>query len=190
MLCRAFLALSIVALCAPAYAAEVEIGTKAPDLKGLVGADGKEYNLADMKDKKVVVVCFTCNSCPVAVAYEDRFIEFQKKYAGKGVQFLAVNANKKTEDIAAVKTRVEEKGINYPYVFDKTGTSATAYGALVTPHIFVLDQDRKVAYVGAFDDKQNGPTKGYVADAVEALLAGKKVEFTNSRAIGCGIQNK
>jgi hypothetical protein len=63
MLRRAFLALSIVALCAPAYAAELEIGAKAPDLKGLLGTDGKEYNLADMKDK-VVVVCFTCNICP------------------------------------------------------------------------------------------------------------------------------
>jgi len=188
MLRRAFLALSILALCAPVYAAEVEIGAKAPDLKGLIGADGKEYNLADMKDK-VIVVCFTCNSCPVAVAYEDRFVEFQKKYAAKGVKFIAVNANKKTEDIAAVKTRVEEKGINYPYVFDKSGESATAYGARVTPHIFVLDQDRKVAYVGSFDDKQTGPTKNYVNDAVDALLAGKKVEFTNSRAFGCGIQN-
>ena len=190
MLRRAFLALSIVALCAPAYAAEVEIGAKAPDLKGLVGTDGKEYSLEGMKDKKVVVVCFTCNICPVAVAYEDRFIEFQKKYGAKGVQFVAVNANKKTEDIAAMKTRAEEKGFNFPYVYDKTGESATQYGARVTPHIFVLDQDRKVAYVGSFDDKQNNPSKNYVADAVDALLAGKKVETTNSKAFGCGIQNK
>src|SRR5262245_62581770 len=130
MLRRAFLALSVVALCAPAYAAELEIGAKAPDLKGLIGTDGKEYNLAAMKDK-VVVVCFTCNICPVAVAYEDRFIEFQKKYANKGVKFIALNANKKTEDIAVMKTRAEEKGFNFPYVYDKTGESATAYGARV-----------------------------------------------------------
>ena len=158
MLRRAFLALSVVALCAPAYAAELEVGAKAPDLTGLIGTDGKEYNLADMKDK-VVVVCFTCNACPVAVAYEDRFIEFQKKYGSKGVKFIALNANKKTEDIAAVKTRAEEKGFNFPYVYDKSGESATAYGARVTPHIFVLDQNRHVAYVGSFDDDLNKPTK-------------------------------
>jgi hypothetical protein len=75
-------------------------------------------------------------------------------------------------------------------VYDKTGESATAYGARVTPHIFVLDKNRKVAYVGSFDDKQVSPTKNYVNDAVDALLAGKKVEFTNSKAFGCGIQNK
>src|SRR4029450_6236831 len=104
---------------------------------------------------------------PAAVAYEDRFIEFQKKYAGKGVKFIAVNANKKTEDIPVMKTRVEEKGINYPYVFDKSGESATAYGAGVPPHIFVLDKARKVSYVGSFDDKQTSPTKHYVNDAVD-----------------------
>ena len=188
MLRRAFLALSILALCAPAYAAELEIGAKAPELKGLAGVDGKEYNLADFKDK-IVVVCFTCYTCPVAIAYEDRFIEFQKKYAGKGVKFVAINANRQTADFAVMKTKAEEKGFNFPCVYDKTGESATAFGARVTPHIFVLDQDRKVAYVGAFDDKQTGPTKSYVNDAVDALLAGKKVEFTNSRAFGCGIQN-
>jgi peroxiredoxin len=189
MLRRTFLALSLVALCAPAYSAELEIGAKAPEFKNLPGVDGKEYSLGEMKDAKVVVVCFTCNICPVAVAYEDRFVEFTKEYGNKGVKFVAINANKRTEDLPAMKTRAEEKGFNFPYVFDKSGKLATEYGARVTPHIFVLDQNRNVAYVGAFDDKQNGPTKHYVADAVDALLAGKKVQTTHSKAFGCGIAN-
>src|SRR5262245_62041940 len=188
MLRRTFLALSLVALCAPAYSAELEIGAKAPEFKALPGVDGKEYTLSDMKDK-VVVVCFTCNQCPVAVAYEDRFVEFQKAYANKGVKFVAINANRRTEDLAVMKTRAEEKGFNFPYVFDKTGKLATEYGARVTPHIFVLDQDRKVAYVGAFDDSQQKATANYVADAVDALLTGKKVETTKTKAFGCGIAN-
>jgi peroxiredoxin len=189
MLRRTFVALSLVALCAPAYSAELEIGAHAPEFKALPGVDGKEYSLGDMKDAKVVVVCFTCNICPVAVAYEDRFVEFSKQYAGKGVKFVAINANRRTEDLAAMKTRAEEKGFNFPYVFDKTGKLATEYGARVTPHIFVLDQNRNVAYVGAFDDDQNNPSKKYVTDAVESLLAGKKVETTKSKAFGCGIAN-
>ena len=185
----AFLTLALVTLCAPAFAAELEIGAHAPEFKALPGVDGKEYSLGEMKDSKVVVVCFTCNNCPVAVAYEDRFVEFSKKYAGKGVKFVAINANRRTEDIAAMKTRAEEKGFNFPYVFDKSGKLATDYGARVTPHMFVLDENRNVAYVGAFDDNQNNPSKNYVADAVEALLAGKKVETTKTRAVGCGIAN-
>jgi len=189
MVRRTFLTLSLIALCAPAYSAELEVGTKAPEFKTLPGVDGKEYSLGDMKDAKVVVVCFTCNICPVAVAYEDRFVEFSKQYASKGVKFVAINANRRTEDLAAMKTRAEEKGFNFPYVFDKTGKLATEYGARVTPHIFVLDQNRNVAYVGAFDDDQNKPTKNFVADAVDSLLAGKKVETTKSKAFGCGIAN-
>jgi peroxiredoxin len=184
-----FVTLSLLALCAPVYSAELEVGAKAPEFKNLPGVDGKEYNLADMKDAKAVVVCFTCNRCPVAVAYEDRFVEFAKKYQGKGVKFVAINANRRTEDLAAMKTRAEEKGFNFPYVFDQSGKLATEYGARVTPHIYVLDQNRNVAYVGAFDDDQNKPTKKYVEDAVEALLAGKKVETTKSKAFGCQIAN-
>jgi len=194
MVRRMFLALAVLALVAPAYlapaySAELEIGTHAPDFKALPGVDGKQYSLDEMKDAKIVVVCFTCNRCPVAVAYEDRFVDFSKKYAGKGVKFVAINANRKSEDLGAMKTRAEEKGFNFPYVFDKSGKLATEYGARVTPHIFVLDQSRNVAYVGAFDDDQEKPTKHYVEDAVDALLNGKTVSTTHTRAVGCGIQN-
>jgi len=105
------------------------------------------------------------------------------------VKFVAINANRRTEDLAAMKTRAEEKGFNFPYVFDKSGKLATEYGARVTPHIFVLDQNRNVAYVGAFDDDQSKPTHKFVADAVDSLLTGKKVETTKSKAFGCGIAN-
>jgi peroxiredoxin len=184
-------ALSAFALCAvPSFAAELAPGEKAPDFKGLKNVDGKEVALGDMKDAKAVVVCFTCNNCPVSVAYEDRFVEFTKKYKGKGVAFVAINCNTKTEDLAAMKTRAEDKGFNFPYAFDESGKVATEYGARVTPHIFVLDGKRTVQYVGAFDDKMDAPTKHYVADAVDAVLAGKTVAVSQTKAQGCGIQNK
>jgi len=190
MIRRMFLALSLLALVAPAFAAELEIGAKAPAFTGLPGVDGKECSLDAMKDAKVVVVCFTCNSCPVAVAYEDRLVAFQKKYGEKGVKLVAINANKNSESLDVMKTRAEEKGFNFPYVFDASGKLATEYGANVTPHIFVLDGARKVAYVGAFDDSQQKPAKHYVADAVDALLAGKTISVSKTKAVGCGINNK
>jgi peroxiredoxin len=184
-------ALAALTLCAtPVFAAELAPGEKAPEYKGLEGVDGKEHALADVKDAKAVVVCFTCNICPVSVAYEDRFVEFTKKYKDKGVAFIAINCNTKTEDLAAMKTRAEDKGFNFPYVFDKSGKTATEYGARVTPHLYVLDGKRTIQYVGAFDDNQKEPTKNYVADAVDAVLAGKTVETAKTKAFGCGIQNK
>jgi peroxiredoxin len=167
-------------------AAEVEIGSKAPTFSGIPGADGKEYGIDSFKEAKVLVVVFTCNSCPVAVDYEDRIIEFAKKYKDKGVSIIAVN-QKSSEDIEAVKKRAEEKGFNFPYCYDKSQDAARAFGARVTPHFFVLDKDRTIQYMGAFDDSAKEPKTGYVADAVDALLAGKKVEKTETDAIGCGI---
>ncbi|MCU0877879.1 MAG: thioredoxin family protein [Pirellulaceae bacterium] len=190
MIRRTFLSLAIVAMVAPAFAAELEIGAKAPTFKELPCVSGQECSLDAMKDAKAVVVCFTCNQCPVAVAYEDRFIEFQKKYADKGVKFVAINCNKNSENLEVMKARAEEKGFNFPYVYDASGKLATEYGARVTPHLFVLDGERKVAYVGAFDDSQSKPSKHYVADAVDAVLAGKKPATTNTKAVGCGINNR
>ena len=192
MIRRLALALTMAALAfvaAPAFAA-VAPGEKAPELKGLQGTDGKTYSSADLLGKKATVVVFSCNSCPVAVAYEDRFNEFAKKYQDKGVSFVAINANKATEDLDEMKKRAEEKGFVFPYVYDETGNSASEFGARVTPHIFVLDAQGTVQYVGAFDDKQNNPTKHYVAEAVDAILAGKKPETAQTKPVGCGIRNK
>ena len=167
-------------------AAELEIGAKAPDFKAQ-GVDGKDISLADSKGTKATVIAFTCNRCPVSIAYEDRFIDFQKKFAGKDVKFIAINVNS-SEDLQAMKQRVEEKGINYPYAYDKSGDSARAFGARVTPHVFVLDGEGKLAYQGAFDDKQDGPTTGHVENAVKALMQGKQPEVKSTRPFGCGIK--
>jgi peroxiredoxin len=176
--------------CRTNFADEIEIGTKAPDFKA-TGVDGKEYSLASVKDADVVVVAFTCNDCPVAVAYEDRFIAFQEQFGkNKKVAFLAINANNATEGLDAMKQRAGEKGFKFPYAFDASGESAKSYGARVTPHMFILDKARNVAYRGAFDDKQTGPTKSYVVDAVNALLAGKTPETASTNAFGCGIKLK
>jgi peroxiredoxin len=185
---RRFVPLAAVAVMAAfvSTALAVDVGDKAPEFKAK-GVDGKEYTLDSFKDAKAIVVTFTCNRCPVAVAYEDRFIDFAKKYDEKGVKFVALNVNS-GEDLEAMKERAEEKGFNFPYVYDASGDSARAYGAKVTPHIFVLNEKREVVYIGSFDDKQNDPKKSFVEDAVEATLKGEKPEVTKNQAFGCGIQ--
>lgn len=169
------------------------IGDPAPDFKSLPGTDDKQHSLSDYKDAKLVVVTFTCNKCPVAVAYEDRLIEFTKKYSDKGVAHVAINVNDVEADrLDKMKERAEKKGFNFDYLFDESQESARAYGATVTPHLFVLDQKRQIAYMGAFDDN-NDPSKvkeNYLIDAVEALLAGKKPEVAESQQRGCGINYK
>lgn len=167
---------------------ELKVGDKAPGFKA-ESTDGQVLALDDFKDAKVLVVCFTCNECPVAVAYEDRFIEFNKQYQDKDVKFVAINVNV-TEDLQAMKARAEEKKFNFPYAYDGSGKSAEAYGAKVTPHLFVLGPDRHVAYIGSFDDEMAADkvTKHFVPAAVDALLAGKQPEATANKAFGCTIK--
>lgn len=171
-----------------AHAAEIEVGAKAPNFTA-TGTDGKTYSLDTFKGSDVVVLCFTCNQCPVAVAYEDRFIDFTKKYKNKGVTFVALNCNNRSESLSAMKQRAEEKGFNFVYAFDKSGKAAKAYGARVTPHLFII-KDGKVQYRGSFDDNMRKPTNLYVATAVDALLNGKTPKTTSTKAFGCGIKAK
>ena len=86
-----------------------------------------------------------------------------------------------------------KKKYSFPYLYDETQVVAKAYGATNTPHVFVLSKDLNVAYIGAIDDSPRnaeGVTKKYVEDAVEALLGGKSVPVTKTKAIGCGIKWK
>ena len=170
------------------------VGDKAPAWENLEGTDGKSHSLADLKDKDVVVVVFTCNSCPVAAGYEDRIMAFAESYAkpDSKVGLVAINVNTAKDDaLPAMKTRAEKKKLNYPYLFDPTQEIARKYGAMFTPEFFVLDKNRNVIYTGSMDDKAPpGEAKtNYLEAAVKAALAGKPAEpGETSAAAGCRIK--
>lgn len=170
----------------------ISIGSKAPAWKDLPGTDDKTHSLADLKDAKVVVVAFTCNHCPYAKAYEDRFSEFAKKYKDKGVELVAINVNNLEEDkLPAMKQRAAEKDFAFAYLYDASQKIGHDYGAKTTPHLFVLDQDRKVRYIGLFDDnplKADEVKKRHVEDAVEALLKGEDPPVAQTTPAGCSIK--
>src|SRR5262245_48711336 len=119
--------IAAVVLATPIGAGEfnkkLNVGDAAPQWKDLPGTDGKMHSLADLKDKDVVVVVFTCNSCPIAVAYEDRIIEFAKKHAGPEakVALVAINVNSTPEDrLDAMKKRSDKMGFPFSYLFDES----------------------------------------------------------------------
>ncbi|GAB6166047.1 hypothetical protein JCM19992_20470 [Thermostilla marina] len=174
-----------------ARAEGVKVGDPAPNWKGIIGIDDKEHSLAEYKNAKVVVVVFTCNHCPVAKAYEDRLIALQADYKDKGVQVVAINVNNLPADrLDQMKARAKEKGFNFPYLYDSSQKIGHAFGATVTPHVFVLDANRKVAYIGAVDDNMD-PKKvktPYLRNAIDALLAGKTPDPAQTKPFGCGIK--
>lgn len=183
-----------LALAAPASAGKfnktLSVGDAAPVWENLAGTDGKTHALADLKDKAVVVVVFTCNSCPVAEGYEDRIIAFAKANPAVGV--VAINVNTGPDDaLPAMTKRAAKKKLPYPYLFDPTQDVAKKYGAKFTPEFFVLDKARKVAYMGAMDDKAppGDPKAKHLEAAVKAALDGKPAATAEtSAAAGCGIK--
>jgi peroxiredoxin len=185
----AMAAAAVLSLATVGIAADLSVGEKAPAFKDLPTTDGKKISLTDYNDAKAVVITFTCNNCPVAVAYQDRFIEFTKQYKDKGVAFVAINVNS-GENLQKMKQRAEEIGFNFPYAYDESQETAKQYGAKVTPHMFVLNKNREVVYIGAFDDAQKEPNHHFVKEVVDTVLAGKKPEVKGKDAFGCRISYK
>jgi len=195
MIRLAVAALLLAGLAFPAQAgkfnAKLNIGDAAPTFTDLQGVDGKTYSLDSFKDKDVVVLCITCNHCPVAVSYEDRIINFARKYAGPDskVALVAINVNNLEADkLPRMKERASEKGFTFPYLYDPSQKIGRALGATVTPEFFVLNKERKVVYLGALDDSQRNPKVNYLEPAVEAALKGEMPITKETRARGCSVK--
>lgn len=146
---------------------------------------GKEFKLSDFKGK-VVVLEWLNQHCPVSRGAHEKKImqDTYKKYAGKGVIWLAIDTTPGNEPD---KNRVyaADKGLAYPILHDIDGKVGRAYGAKTTPHMFVIDKAGKIAYNGAIDNRKD---TNYVSAALDSVLAGKPVETPTTEPYGCGIK--
>lgn len=173
----------------------LDIGQPGPDFSNLPGTDGRQYGLASFQDATLLVLNFTCNHCPYAKAYEERFNDLAKEFMSRGVAFLAINsndvANYPDDSLDNMVRRVNEQGFVFPYVRDDDQSVAKAYGAVCTPHVFILDADRKLAYEGRIDDNWQDSSSVTSPDlrlALEALLAGEAVPNPRTNPMGCSIK--
>lgn len=174
-----------------------DIGDIATDFK-LKNIDGKTVSLSNFKTAKGFIVVFTCNTCPYAVAYEDRIEALNKKYAPKGYPVVAIMPNnvktKPGDSMKAMQIRAKEKGFTFPYLMDANQSIYPQYGATKTPHIYILESTARgpvVQYIGAIDDNYKDATlvkNNYVENAVDALLKGVPLEVQKTKAIGCSIK--
>lgn len=183
--------LSAPSLSAAKFNKVLDIGKPAPAWKDLEGVDGKRHRLEDLKDAKLVVVVFASNHCPVVKVYERRLIRFVDDYRDKGVEFVAISVSKQPSgQLPQMKTRASDSGFNFPYLIDPSQKIGKDYGATHTPHVFVLDQQRRIAYMGKIDDHldESKVTERFLRDAVDTLLAGKQPEVTETRQVGCDIE--
>ena len=178
---------------------QLPLGSPAPGFALVNTVDGKTITLTDFKGKsKAVCVIFSCNHCPVAQAYEDRMIALGNEFQKQGVQFLLVSSNDIMEypqdGPEPMKVRAAEKKYPFPYLFDATQDVGLAYGARVTPHVYLLDSNLVLRYRGAIDDSKDpaGVTQRYLSDALTALVKGKPelIKEPETVAKGCSIKWK
>lgn len=192
-LCVFLLSTSFIAKSISGY----KIGDKIEDFS-LRNIDNKMVSLSDYKDAKGFIIVFTCNHCPYSIANEDRIIAINNKYKPKGFPVVAINPNdpkvSRGDSFEEMKIRAHDKGFTFPYLFDEGQKVYPKFGATKTPHVFIVTaNDMKVQYIGAIDNSSRDETKvteKYVENAVDALLADKKIVKTETRAIGCSIKKQ
>ncbi len=176
-----------------------QVGEAVADFK-LKNIDEKNVSLADYPDAKGFIVVFTCNHCPFAKKYEDRINLLNRKYAKAGYPVIAINPNDAAQypddNFENMQKRAKEKKFTFPYLYDESQATARAFGATKTPDVFVVKKENGkliLKYTGAIDDNTESVKEAkvkYVENAVDALLSGKTVETTVTKAVGCGIKWK
>jgi peroxiredoxin len=206
------MALALFSLASPAQDTPVaasdvppilRIGAQAPDFN-LLGVDGKMHSLEEYAPSKVLVVIFNCDHCPIASMYEKRIKQLTSDYSNRGVSVVVIMGNdpkaihlseKGHTDLGdsyeEMKLRAAYRHFNYPYLYDgDTQAVALKYGPTATPHAFIFDQQRTLRYEGRIDSnpREELATKHQVRDAIDALLAGKPVEVTDTPAVGCSTK--
>lgn len=159
------------------------------------GIDNKEYSIADVADENGVLVIFSCNTCPFVIAWEDRYNEVAAAAAKHNIGVIVLNSNEAKRNGAdskdAMKSHAEEVGYDgFPYVVDENHQLADAFGATRTPDIFLFDGDMQLVYKGAIDDSGGRGTmkEDYLINAMNNLVAGKPINPSHTKAIGCSIK--
>lgn len=177
----------------------IQIGQPAPAFS-VKDTNGKTVSLADLKGKTVVLE-WSNHDCPfVKKHYSGNNMQaLQKKWTGQNVVWLTIVSSPEGEqgyvDAAQANKLTAERGAAPSSVLlDPKSQIARAYGAQVTPHMYVIDKAGKLAYAGGIDDKPSTRiddlkgAKNYVDTALTELAQGKAVSTTTARPYGCTVK--
>ncbi|MBI5775179.1 MAG: redoxin domain-containing protein [Verrucomicrobia bacterium] len=175
-------------------AGDAGVGRLVADLS-FTDINGKAGKLGNYKPGKALVIAFTSTSCPVTKRFAPTLARLEKDFAGKGVAFLFVNPTE-SDSLESIKADIQAHGFAGRYIHDKSGALAQALGATSTAEVFVLDATRTLVYRGAVSDQYglayslDEARHHYLADALNAVLAGTTPEVAATTAPGCALDTK
>ena len=205
---RFFCVLFLFVMVVPAFCDEggpptLAVGAAAPDFC-LPGIDGQNHCLKEYAASKILVLAFTCNHCPTAQLYEGRIKQLAEDYRARGVTLVAIEPNNPAavrldemgytdvgDSFEDMKVRAAYRHFNFPYLYDgETQKVSRAYGPTATPHLFILDAERKLRYEGRVDNNPREPLVSVrdARNALDALLTGKPVPVVKTPSVGCSTK--
>jgi peroxiredoxin len=195
---RSFLLAALLVL-STSVAATPRIGEPAPDFAG-VDTQGRQHRLADYRGKTLILE-WTNHDCPyVRKHYGSGNMQLQQREAtAKGAVWLSVISSapgRQGHVSAAQADRLtqERRAAPSAVLLDEQGDIGRTYLAKTTPHMFIIDPEGKLAYMGGIDDKPTsnpadiaGSTQ-YVPQALAQLQRGEAVSPSVTRPYGCSVK--
>ena len=172
------------------------LGTQAPDFTLIDVVSKEEKRLPQLKGEKGTLIVFSCNHCPYVIHLLDAFLEKVKQWTPLGINTVVISSNSiethPQDGPDEMAVLAQEKGFDFPYLFDETQEIAHAYDAACTPDFYLFDKVLKLHYRGRFDDSRPGndnPLNGKdLQAAVDALLQNKTPLTEQSPSMGCNIK--
>lgn len=174
------------------------LGTKAPEFHLPEVVSGENISLANLADKKALLVMFICRHCPFVKHIQTELANLGKDYFNSDLGIVAISANDAqnypNDAPESLNEMSTELGFKFPLCYDETQETAKAYTAACTPDFFLFDQERKLVYRGQLDDSRpsnNKPVTGAdLRAAIEAVLVDQAVTSEQIPSVGCNIKWK
>ena len=175
---------------------DIPLGTEMPSFT-LPDTEKKIYKRSSLYGPKGLLVAFTCNHCPYALAIWPRLIRLADEVQKIGVNTVAINPNihpDYPEDAPdQMKLKIKEWKIGFPYLVDETQKVAHLFKAQCTPDLYLFDANQKLVYHGRLDDNWQDEKKvkrQELKEAIENLANNKPITPKQFPSMGCSIKWK
>lgn len=173
---------------------KVPLGSKVPDFL-LKDPMGKSYQSSELFGERGLLVVFTCNHCPYAIAVWPRVVRLANYAKGMRVGTVAINPNINPEfpDDAPPKMieKIKELKIEFPYLVDESQDVARAFKAQCTPDIYLYNKNKELVYHGRIDDNwkdEDAVTREELKEAMNNMAAGIPIDPKQRPSMGCSIK--
>ncbi|MFC2143615.1 thioredoxin family protein [Candidatus Aenigmatarchaeota archaeon] len=173
---------------------KISMGTKMPDFV-LKDPDNEEHKSDKLFDENGLLVIFTCNHCPYAIAQWDRMKKLALHARKLKINTVAINPNINPnypdDSPENMKKLIQELGITFSYLVDEKQEIARKFDARCTPDLYLYDKNQKLVYHGRMDDNwedESAVTKEELKEAIDNLGNGKEIIEEQKPSMGCSIK--